>query len=197
MPVIDCDPDDARARLAAAGVTIDPGNTEHERWRATRGEATAVAYDGKVVVQGARPTDITGLLADEGGAVDLYFDGASRGNPGPAAVGWVLATDDGIVAEAGDRIGHKTNNQAEYEALITGLRAARDHGFDRVALHGDSKLVVEQLRGNWDTNDPTLREHRVTVLELLAEFDDWSATHVPRELNDRADDLANDALDDG
>ncbi|MFB6103489.1 MAG: ribonuclease HI [Halobacteriaceae archaeon] len=196
MPVIECDPADARDRLAAAGVTIEPGNTDHERWRASRGEATAVAYDGKVVVQGARPTDITGLLADGSGAVDLYFDGASRGNPGPAAIGWVLATADGIVAEAGERIGRKTNNQAEYEALIQGLRAARDHGFDRVDLHGDSKLVVEQLRGTWDTNDPTLREHRVTALELLSDFEDWSATHVPRELNDRADDLANDALDD-
>lgn len=196
MPVIDCDPDTARTRLADAGVTITPGNTEHEHWRATHRDATAVAYDDKVVVQGSRPTDITALLTDGGGTVDLYFDGASRGNPGPAAIGWVLATDDGIVAEHGETIGRKTNNQAEYLALINGLRAAKDHGFDDITIHGDSELIIEQLRGNYDTNDPTLREHRVDARELLTQFEHWSATHIPRALNDRADDLANDALDD-
>ena len=87
MPTIECDPDAARERLERAGVAVSPGNTGHERWRAERGDATAVAYDDKVVVQGARPTDLTALLADGDGRAHVYFDGASRGNPGPAAVG--------------------------------------------------------------------------------------------------------------
>ncbi|MFC7155597.1 ribonuclease HI [Halomarina halobia] len=197
MPVIECDPDEARERLAGAGVTVEPGNTEHERWRAEYEGATAVAYDDKVVVQGGAPGRLVGLLRDGGGRAHVYFDGAARGNPGPAAVGWVVVTGDGIAAEGGERIGRATNNQAEYEALIRALEVAADFGFDTVEIRGDSQLVVKQVTGAWNTNDPELRERRVRVHELLREFDDWSLGHVPREINDRADDLANEALDDG
>ena len=197
MPVIECDPAVARERLEAGGVTIDPGNTDHERWRATLGKATAVAYDGKVVVQGRDPQRLVGLLQEGGGRAHVYFDGASRGNPGPASVGYVLVTGDGIAAEGGDRIGRATNNRAEYEALIRALEVARDFGFDEVVVRGDSQLVVRQVRGEWNTNDPDLRECRVRVRELLEGFGSWSIEHVPREINGRADDLANEALDDG
>ncbi|MFB6146996.1 MAG: ribonuclease HI [Halobacteriaceae archaeon] len=195
MPVIECDVEAARERLAAAGVDVEPGNTDHERWRAERGGATAVAYDGKVVVQGDRPSDVTALLSDAGGRAHLYFDGACRGNPGPAAVGWVVLSGDGVVDEGSERIGRATNNQAEYAALQRGLEVAADYGFDELVVRGDSELVVNQVTGAWQTNDPELRERRVTVRELLAQFDDWEIVHVPRELNDRADALAEDALE--
>ncbi|WP_053947317.1 ribonuclease HI [Halolamina sediminis] len=196
MPTVTVDPADARERLREAGVEIREGNTEHERWRAERGDAVAVAYDDKVVVQGGSPTDLTLLLEDGGGRAHVYFDGASRGNPGPAAVGWAIVSSDGVVAEGGEEIGRRTNNQAEYEALLRALRAARDLALDEIDVRGDSQLVVKQLRGEWDTNDPELRELRVTARELLREFDRWDVEHVPREINDRADDLANEALDD-
>ena len=196
MPTIECDEQRARERLEDAGVTIDEGNTDHERWRASHGGATAVAYEGKVVVQGSDTARIEGVLRDGGGRVHAYFDGASRGNPGPAAVGWVLVNDDGIVADGCERIGTATNNQAEYEALLCVLEVARDYGFDEVRLRGDSELIVKQVRGEWNTNDPELREHRVEARELLMGFDEWSIEHVPRELNARADELANEALDD-
>lgn len=195
MPVIECDVDAARQTLEAAGATVMAGHTEHERWRAELGDAVAVAYDEKVVIQGADPRRIEALLTDGGGRVHLYFDGACRGNPGPAAIGWVLVSADGIVAEAGERIGRATNNLAEYEALVGGLEAARDYGFDEITIRGDSELIVKQIRGEWDTNDPDLRERRVRARELLMDFDKWSITHVPRDLNERADDLANEALD--
>ncbi len=195
MAVIDCDVESAREKLVAADATIEPGRTDHERWRATLGEATAVAYDDKVVVQGARPETIEAVLLETRGRVHLYFDGASRGNPGPSAAGWLLVSGDGIVAEGADRLGRATNNQAEYEALIRGLRAAREFGFEEVHCRGDSELIVKQVRGEWDANDPTLREYRVTARELLAAFDNWELTHVPRELNERANRLANEALD--
>ncbi|MFB6354075.1 MAG: ribonuclease HI [Halobacteriales archaeon] len=196
MPVIEGDVEAAREALEAAGATVEPGNTPHERWRATYRGATAVAYDDKVVVQGQDPHALVGLLADDhAGRAHLYFDGASRGNPGPAAIGWVLVSADGIVAEAGERIGRATNNQAEYRALIAGLEAARDYGFDELEVRGDSELVVKQVTGEWDTNDPSLREHRVTVRELLAAFDEWAIAHVPRTVNDRADALASEALE--
>lgn len=196
MPTVECDPDVARERLSAEGVQISAGNTDHERWRATHGAATAVAYDGKVVVQGRNPHDILALLRSESGRAHLYFDGASRGNPGPAAIGWVIVTDDGIVAEGNDRIGTATNNEAEYEALIAGLEAAEDYGFDEVHVRGDSELIVKQLRGEYETRAPGLRERRITAIELLESFDIWTVTHVPRDVNDRADELANEALDD-
>ncbi|GAB3674312.1 ribonuclease HI [Halopiger thermotolerans] len=197
MPVIECDVDAARDRLEAAGVTVEPGNTEHERWRASRGSATAVAYDDKVVVQGGNPREIEAILREGGGRAHVYFDGASRGNPGPAAIGWVIVSGDGIVGENGERIGTTTNNRAEYEALIAALEAARDYGFDEVHVRGDSELIVKQVRGEYDTNNPELREKRVTVHELLSNFDEWTLEYVPREVNDRADGLANEALDQG
>jgi ribonuclease HI len=195
MPVIDCDPEAARERLEAAGIDVRPGNTDHELWRASRADATAVAYEGKVVVQGGRPARLVGLLAENGGRAHVYFDGASRGNPGPASVGWVIVTGDGIAAEGSEIIGRATNNQAEYEALIRALEAAADFGFESVEVRGDSELIVKQVRGEWNANDPELREKRVRVRELLERFDEWSLEHVPREINDRADELANEALD--
>ncbi|GAA0282927.1 ribonuclease HI [Halobacterium noricense] len=197
MPVVECDVDDARERLDAAGASFSEGNSEYERWQAALGDAHAVAYDDKLVVQGGNPTDITAVVEpDRGGRVHAYFDGASRGNPGPAAVGWVLVSGDGIVAEGSERIGRATNNQAEYEALLAVLEAAADFGFDEIEIRGDSQLVEKQVKGAWDTNDPELREKRVRARELLEQFEEWSLTHIPREVNDRADELANEALDD-
>ena len=195
MPVLECDPDEAREALLAAGIDVETGNTEHERWRAATDGAVAVAYDGKVVVQGADPYALVGLLQESSGRAYLYFDGACRGNPGPAAIGWVVVTDDGIVAEGGERIGSATNNRAEYEALIRVLEVALDYGFDVVEVRGDSELIVKQVRGEWNVNDPELRARRVRVRELLEQFDDWSIAHVPRGVNERADELANEAFD--
>jgi len=197
MPVIECDVDTARERLAAAGVNVTEGNTDHERWRTDYAGATAVAYDEKVVVQGGETARLEALLrGNDGGRVHVYFDGASRGNPGPAAVGYVLVDDSGIVAEGGETIGTATNNQAEYAALLAALEVAVDYGFDEARIRGDSELIVKQIRGEWNTNDPDLREKRVRARELLMDFEDWHIEHVPREINDRADQLANDALDD-
>ena len=195
MPVIDCDPERARERLEASGVDVRGGNTDHERWRASHADATAVAYNDKIVVQGGEPARLVGLLQEGGGRAHVYFDGASRGNPGPAAVGWVIVTGDGIAAEGSEHIGRATNNQAEYEALIRALEAAAEFGFEELRAKGDSELAVRQIRGEWDTNDPTLREKRVRVRELLERFEAWSIGHVPREINGRADELANEALD--
>jgi len=196
MPVVECDVTAARRRLEAAGAAFEPGKSEHEEWHADLGEAHAVAYADKVVVQGKRPADITAVLAEEReGRVHAYFDGASRGNPGPAAIGWVLVDSDGIVDEGGETIGRATNNQAEYRALLRVLEMAERYGYDQVEIRGDSELAVKQVRGAWDTNDPTLRELRVSVHEFLSGFEDWSIKHVPREVNERADDLANEALD--
>jgi ribonuclease HI len=195
MPVIECDVEQARRRLEEEGLEIQEGNTDHERWRVQHETATGVAYDDKVVVQGQTPDRLAALLRDGGGRAHVYFDGAARGNPGPAAIAWVIVTGDGIVTEGSERIGETTNNRAEYEALIRALEVAEGYGFDEVNVRGDSELVVKQVRGEYDANDPGMRERRVRVRELLEGFDEWSLSHVPREINERADELANDALD--
>lgn len=195
MPVIECDPDAARERLTASGVSIDPGGTEHELWRAETENAMAIGYNGKVLVQGNRPEEMLSVLRDAGGRAHVYFDGASRGNPGPSAIGWVILTGDGIVTEGGNRIEETTNNRAEYEALIHALSVAAEYGFDTVDVRGDSQLVIKQVTGAWNVNEPALRERRVRARELLERFDEYSLTHVPREINERADELANAALD--
>jgi len=201
VPVIECDVAAARATLEEAGVEVEPGNTDHERWRAHREDATAVAYDGKLVVQGTDPGAIERLLRGAGVTdatverAHVYFDGAARGNPGPAAVGWAVVSADGVASEGGERIGRATNNRAEYEALVRALEAAVELGFRRVDVRGDSELVVRQVRGEYETRNPTLRERRVTARELLERFDDWSIEHVPRSVNERADRLASEALD--
>lgn len=197
MPVIECDPEKARAQLEVAGLELQDGNTPHERWRAEDGAATAVAYDGKVVVQGSDTARLEGLLREGGGRAHVYFDGASRGNPGPAAIGWVVVTGDGIATEGSKRIEDTTNNQAEYQGLIHALGVADAYDFSEVQIRSDSELVVKQIRGEYDVNSPDLRELRVRALELLDQFDSWSLTHVPRELNERADKLANEAFDNG
>lgn len=195
MPVIECDITEARDRLAKAGATITEGNTDHEHWRAVLDGGVAVAYDGKVVLQGEHPGELQAVLADGGGRAHLYFDGACHGNPGPSAIGWVIVTDGGIVDEAGETIGETTNNRAEYEALIRALEMAATHGYDEVEIRGDSELIVKQIRGEYDVNVPELRERRARVHELLTQFEDWSIQHVPREVNERADELATEALE--
>jgi ribonuclease HI len=109
----------------------------------------------------------------------------------------VIVTDEGIVAEGSERIGTATNNQAEYEALLAVLAAAERFGYDEVHVRGDSELIVKQIRGAYGVNDPELREKRVRAMELLDGFDEWTIQHVPREINERADDLANEAFEDG
>ena len=195
MPVLQCDPEEAKARLNHAGISTEAGNTEYEQWRAVTDEATAVAYEDKVVIQGSNPVILMGLLNPQGGRASVYFDGASRGNPGPAAIGWVVATDDGIVTEGGEQIGHATNNEAEYRALLAGIEAATAYGFHEVHVQGDSELIVKQITGEYTVNALHLQELRVEAYELLESFDSWTITYIPREANERADALANDAFE--
>ena len=88
-----------------------------------------------------------------------YFDGASRGNPGDAGAGaWLDGGDGSAVWETASYLGRKTNNEAEYNAAILLLKAARERGVTRLTVRGDSKLVVSQLSKQWKINLPHLRE---------------------------------------
>lgn len=126
----------------------------------------------------------------------LFTDGASRGNPGDAAIGVVILTPDGRpVAAISEAIGRATNNVAEYTALARGLERARDLGARRVRVHTDSELVVRQIQGVYAVKNAGLVPLHRTVRRLLAGFQEAEVRHVPRERNREADRLANAALD--
>jgi ribonuclease HI len=131
--------------------------------------------------------------------VAVYFDGGSRGNPGPAAIGAVVLdpTDDPprVLATVSEAIGVTTNNVAEYRALIAGLEAARAVPARSVVVRGDSKLVIEQVAGRWRVKQPHLKPLHAQACALLGEFDRVDLVHVRRDLNGEADALVNAALD--
>jgi ribonuclease HI len=123
-------------------------------------------------------------------------DGGSRGNPGPAAIAAVVTDPAGDeLAERAETIGEATNNVAEYRALLLGIQLAKELGADEVELVADSKLTVEQVRGNWKVKQAHLRPLREQVVDALGHFKTWSIRHVRRGENERADELLNDALD--
>jgi len=127
----------------------------------------------------------------------LRADGGARGNPGPAALGVVIEDDQGMRLRTFHRfLGVATNNQAEYQALIEGLKAVADWKPDRLEVYLDSKLVVEQVNGKWRVKEPELKELHKQATELLQRFGDRvTVSHVGREENRGADRLVNIALD--
>jgi len=128
--------------------------------------------------------------------VRLFTDGGARGNPGPAAYGYVLEAEDGTVLAAhGESIGIATNNVAEYRALIRGIELAAQHGATELELRGDSELVVKQIRGEYKVKDPGLKPLHAEARQALSAFSEWSFDHVRREQNAEADALVNQALD--
>jgi probable phosphoglycerate mutase len=126
----------------------------------------------------------------------LYTDGGSRGNPGPAAYGYVLEADDGTVLAAhGERIGVATNNVAEYSALVAGLEKALELAVPEVEVISDSELLVKQMRGEYRVKNETLQELFLDASKLASRLGKVSYRAVRREHNELADRLVNEALD--
>ena len=128
--------------------------------------------------------------------VRLYTDGGARGNPGPAAFGYVLETDDGTVLAAhGERIGVATNNVAEYRGLIAGLEKAVELALQEVEVVSDSELLVKQMTGEYRVKNEALRELSLEAARLARKLAKVEYRHVVREQNELADRLVNEALD--
>jgi ribonuclease HI len=125
----------------------------------------------------------------------IYSDGGARGNPGSAAIGVVIYDGDKIVKKISKTIGETTNNQAEYQALIAGLKKAQELGANTAKCFLDSELVVSQVTGKYKVKEPRLQEKVAEVLKLTNKFDSVDFKHVPREKNQLADALVNKALD--
>jgi ribonuclease HI len=126
----------------------------------------------------------------------LSTDGGARGNPGPAAYGYVLEAEDGTVLDArGETIGVATNNVAEYSGLIAGLRRAVEIGVGELEVVSDSELIVRQMTGEYKVKNETLRALKEEAEDLADRLPKVKFTSVRREHNELADTLVNEALD--
>lgn len=139
----------------------------------------------------------------------LFFDGASKHNPGPSGCGFVIYAcalqrytsalqryeNDLEVASGSAFVGDKiTNNYAEYSGLILGMDRAVDLDIKEIEVYGDSKLVIEQMKGNWKVKSENLCDLYHRAKELEKKFDKITFTHIYREFNTRADELSNEYL---
>jgi ribonuclease H / adenosylcobalamin/alpha-ribazole phosphatase len=128
--------------------------------------------------------------------VRLSTDGGARGNPGPAAYGYVLEAEDGTVLAAhGEKIGVATNNVAEYRALIAGLEKAVELALPEVDVVSDSELLVKQMRGEYRVKNEALRDLSLQASRLARQIGTVTYRAVRREHNELADRLVNEALD--
>jgi ribonuclease HI len=127
----------------------------------------------------------------------LYSDGACRGNPGIGGAGAVITdADDNVLWEGKAFIDHCTNNIAEYKALILGLRGALAQGYRNLDVYLDSELLANQINGSYKVKNKTLYVLMQEVQGLISSFESVQVKHILRHHNERADKLANLAIDD-
>lgn len=128
--------------------------------------------------------------------LQIFVDGAARGNPGPAGMGIVIKDVSGrIIASHREYLGSMTNNQAEYSALIKALELASRLGSDRLKVISDSELLVKQITGKYAVRSKNLRALFAKIRRLERSFSGIDYQHVSRERNEEADRLANKAID--
>lgn len=150
-------------------------------------EKAAGLVEGKGADENQAPTYIR---------LRLYSDGAARGNPGPAGAGAVLVEPSGqVIDRLGKFLGHQTNNYAEYQGLLMGLKRARELGVREVEVFADSELMIRQLGGRYQVKSPSLRPLYEEALKWLNEFERVKLVHVPREMNRAADEMSNRAIE--
>jgi len=178
----DLTPDQVRGLLAQAANTLGPVKKNKP-----------LPPEQKSLWKGAEKS-WSGKLA--GQTLLLYSDGASRGNPGEAGAGISICDVQGAeLVGACLYLGQCTNNEAEYRALLFGLDECRKFGQGSLKIHLDSELIVKQINGQYKVKHPNLKPFFQDVMQKLAGFASFSVTHVRRELNRRADQLANQAID--
>jgi ribonuclease HI len=134
--------------------------------------------------------------AADGNVVRVFSDGAARGNPGPAGAGAVLTDTKGnVLARLGHYLGRQTNNIAEYQGLLLGLRRAQEMGAREVEVRADSQLMIRQLAGKYAVRNTALKPLHAEALRLLRSFGGYHLQHIPREENSLADEMSNRAID--
>ena len=125
----------------------------------------------------------------------IHTDGGAEPNPGPAAIGVTIKDEHGkLIASIGKAIGHATNNQAEYRAVIAALEKAARLGVTHVDMRSDSELLVRQINGVYRVRNADLKPLYEKVKQLQSRMTKFTMSHIPRELNAEADALAGKAL---
>jgi ribonuclease HI len=125
----------------------------------------------------------------------LYIDGASKGNPGRAGAGvWIVDEEGKKISAVSRYLGYKTNNEAEYWALLLGLREVRRLGSRSIQIYTDSELIEKQIKGAYRVKDSKLKALHKVVLQNFKTFISFEIQSIPREENKEADRLANQAI---
>ena len=125
----------------------------------------------------------------------VYTDGASRGNPGDSGYGYLIYNNNRIIEKKYGYIGQKTNNQAEYFALLEASKSIKNYSCSKVKFFLDSQLVVRQLKGIYRVKNRGLKDYYNEINQLLKDVNNVQFVHIPREENTEADKLANQAID--
>ncbi len=123
-----------------------------------------------------------------------HIDGASKGNPGPAGIGYSIEKDGIMLEEYSEFIGETTNNTAEYRALLAVLARLKQLGGCDVTIFSDSELIVRQINGMYKVKKPKLQQLHADAMHWIGEFDSFRILHIPRHQNSHADGLANRAI---
>ncbi|HNX17170.1 MAG TPA: ribonuclease HI family protein [Methanoregula sp.] len=130
-------------------------------------------------------------------SLEVYTDGASRGNPGPAAYGFIFVRNNEIIFEESRTLGKTTNNTAEYYAILSALKRAQEFARPSVIVYSDSELVIKQINNQYRITKPHLAQLRAELAIVEKNFTDIHFRNVPRENRfiRRCDELCNQALD--
>ncbi len=128
------------------------------------------------------------------GAFELFIDGAADLHTKRAGIGGVIFRDGNELYTFSEYLDNATNNEAEYQALITGVRSAWDLNIKVIRIKSDSELIVKQINGQYKVKHPNMVPLYKQAISLLNKFDSWSLSHVPREENKVADKLSKDGL---
>lgn len=168
-----------------------------DKYRSYYGERVTLDTPVKIVHFDFSPTTgetaTAAMLLEE---AKLYTDGGSRGNPGDSACAFVICKmDETVVEKSGYYMGLATNNQAEYLGQVKGLERCRDLGINKVHLHSDSQLVVNQMNGFYKVKNQELAPLHQQLKELADSFEEVTFHYVPRALNSEADKEVNRILD--
>lgn len=182
-------------------ITLAPRYDKYTWYSLGRVDRSAITELSKLILGTVRQADPPGpggptiVHKHSDQQVVVYTDGGSRGNPGPSAGGYVVLRDEEVIDRGGEYLGITTNNQAEYHGVRLGLEAALRLGIPSVEVRVDSMLVANQLNGIYKIKNRELWPVNERVRELVSQFERVKFTHVPREMNQLADSMVNQTLD--